>query len=77
MIHGDADPLVRIENGRFLAERVPGARLIVYEGIGHMPFWESFERFNSELGQFVSRVNEREPRRSKDGRLAPDAPDVA
>src|SRR3954469_10735674 len=31
VMHGDADPLVRIENGRHLAANIPGAELIVYE----------------------------------------------
>ena len=55
VIHGDADPLVRIENGRFLAENIPGAELIVYEGIGHIPEVECYERFNEDLLAFLCR----------------------
>ena len=54
MIHGDADPLVRIENGRHLAAEIPGAELIVYEGVGHIPEVECFERFNDDLVSFLS-----------------------
>ena len=75
--HGSADAIVLPSMAEHVLEVCRTAEPSWYEGIGHMPFWESFERFNSELGQFVSRVNERDPRRSKDGRLAPDAPDVA
>ncbi|MFI5282292.1 MAG: alpha/beta fold hydrolase [Candidatus Dormibacterales bacterium] len=35
VIHGDADVLVPIENGRTVAAAVPGARLIEIEGMGH------------------------------------------
>lgn len=53
VIHGDADPLVRIENGRYLAAGIPGARLIVYEGVGHIPEVECFEMFNHDLIVFL------------------------
>ncbi len=35
VIHGDADPLVRIEGGRATADAIPGATLVVIEGMGH------------------------------------------
>lgn len=35
VIHGDADPLVRIEGGRATAAAIPGAELVVIEGMGH------------------------------------------
>ncbi len=35
VIHGTDDVLVPIENGRLVAEAVPGARLIEIEGMGH------------------------------------------
>jgi 3-oxoadipate enol-lactonase len=53
VIHGEADPLVRVENGRFLAERIPGARLIEYEGIGHIPEVECADEFNRDLMAFL------------------------
>jgi 3-oxoadipate enol-lactonase len=53
VIHGDADPLVRVENGRDLAAGIPGARLIAYEGIGHIPEVECDERFNADLLAFL------------------------
>lgn len=53
VIHGDVDPLVRIENGRLLAERIPGARLIVYENVGHIPEVECADEFNRDLIAFL------------------------
>jgi pimeloyl-ACP methyl ester carboxylesterase len=35
VIHGDADPLVPVEGGRDTAEAIPGAELLVIEGMGH------------------------------------------
>src|SRR2546428_231356 len=35
-IHGDADILVPVENGRRVAAAVPGARLMEIEGMGHV-----------------------------------------
>jgi pimeloyl-ACP methyl ester carboxylesterase len=35
VIHGDADPLVPVENGRRTAAAVPGARLLIVPGMGH------------------------------------------
>lgn len=44
VIHGLDDPLVPVENGRRVADAVPGARLLEFEGMGHnMPerFWST------------------------------------
>lgn len=44
VLHGDADPLVDISGGRRTAEVVPGAELVVLEGMGHdLPtyFWST------------------------------------
>jgi pimeloyl-ACP methyl ester carboxylesterase len=35
VIHGDADPLVNVSGGRATAEAIPGAKLIVLDGMGH------------------------------------------
>lgn len=35
VIHGDADPLVPVEGGIDSAEAVPGAELLIIEGMGH------------------------------------------
>jgi len=42
VIHGDADPLVPLACGVDTAESIPGARLVVVEGMGHalpVSFW--------------------------------------
>lgn len=35
VIHGAADPLVPVEAGRATAAAIPGAELLVFEGMGH------------------------------------------
>lgn len=35
VIHGDADPLVPITGGYDTAEAIPGAKMLVMEGMGH------------------------------------------
>jgi pimeloyl-ACP methyl ester carboxylesterase len=35
VVHGEADPLVRIAGGRATAGAVPGAKLVTYPGMGH------------------------------------------
>jgi pimeloyl-ACP methyl ester carboxylesterase len=35
VIHGDCDPLVPVEHGKDMAQAVPGAELLIIEGMGH------------------------------------------
>ncbi len=50
---GSEDKLVLRGLGELTAAVVPGARLSLYEGIGHAPFAEDAARFNRELAKFV------------------------
>jgi 3-oxoadipate enol-lactonase len=54
VLHGDADPLVPVENGRHLAAGIAGAQLVVYPGVGHIPEVEIAERFNDDLLGFLA-----------------------
>jgi pimeloyl-ACP methyl ester carboxylesterase len=44
VIHGDEDAMLPVQNGRMIAGLIPGARLEVLEGVGHMFWWEQPER---------------------------------
>ena len=55
--HGSADTLVLLAAGKHTAETIPGAKLSIYDGIGHAPFWEDATRFNAELTAFVRAAN--------------------
>ena len=51
---GDEDRHLRPEMLRRLLDLNAGARLSVYEGVGHAPFYERPERFNRELLAFAA-----------------------
>jgi 3-oxoadipate enol-lactonase len=44
VIHGTEDRLLDVANGELIARLIPGARLELLEGSGHMFFWEQPER---------------------------------
>ena len=46
---GAADKFVLVAAAKHIADLIPGAKLSVYQGVGHAPFWEDPERFNTEL----------------------------
>jgi pimeloyl-ACP methyl ester carboxylesterase len=54
VIHGDLDPLVPPPNGANLAARIPGARHLVYPGVGHIPIIERADQFNRDVLAFLS-----------------------
>jgi len=51
--HGAEDRNAKLGAGQYTASVIPGAKLSVYEGIGHSPFYEDAPRFNTELAAFV------------------------
>ncbi len=59
VIHGSADPLIRPAGGRATARAIPGARLIVIDGMGHdlpRPLWHTFVE---EISATAGRARER------------------
>jgi 3-oxoadipate enol-lactonase len=53
VVHGEYDPLIPHENGKFLAAHIKGARLSSYPGVGHLSPIEAPERFNREVIEFL------------------------
>ena len=53
VLTGDADELVPPENSRILAESIPGARLVVYEGAGHFFFSQCPGRAAADVVSFL------------------------
>jgi pimeloyl-ACP methyl ester carboxylesterase len=41
IVHGTEDELVPVANGHLLHERIPGSRLQILQGVGHMPMLEA------------------------------------
>jgi pimeloyl-ACP methyl ester carboxylesterase len=52
VIHGDADPLIPVEGGRRTAEVIPGAQLLVIEGMGH----DTERVFQPQIVEAVTRL---------------------
>jgi 3-oxoadipate enol-lactonase len=44
VVHGSQDEMLAADNGRLIASAIPGARLEIMEGVGHLFFWEQPER---------------------------------
>lgn len=53
VMHGTGDHVVDVRNAPLLAELVPGARLELYEDLGHLFFWEEPERVAADLRSFL------------------------
>lgn len=54
VIHGSVDPLVPPPNGAHLAQRISGARHLVYENVGHIPIIERADQFNRDVLAFLA-----------------------
>ncbi len=44
VVHGTADQMLVSANGELVASLIPGARLELLDGVGHLFFWEQPER---------------------------------
>ena len=51
--HGSEDPFMLPAMAQFTASQVKGARLSMYDKIGHSTFYDDAPRFNRELMEFV------------------------
>jgi 3-oxoadipate enol-lactonase len=53
VMHGGADKVVDARNARLLADRIPGAQLMVLPGLGHLFFWEAPDVFVDTVTGFA------------------------
>ncbi len=53
VIAGDGDRVVPTENSRRIAQRIPGAKLLILPGAPHRLFAENAEAFNREVMSFL------------------------
>jgi len=53
VVHGGEDKVVDPRNGKLLADRIPGAQLAVFPGLGHLLFWEDPEGFAAAVTAFL------------------------
>src|SRR5262249_33550755 len=56
VVHGDADLLVPTPNGKLLAERIPGAELLLVPGAGHMLQADGNDLVRDAVLRFLARV---------------------
>ena len=56
VVHGDADVIVPVENGRALAARLPGAAYVELPGRGHNVMLEDPATFNELVDGFLTRL---------------------
>jgi 3-oxoadipate enol-lactonase len=53
VLHGTADNVVDHRNADLLAARISGARVALFDGAGHLFFWEQPERFVALVKEFL------------------------
>jgi 3-oxoadipate enol-lactonase len=55
VIHGTEDQAISVENARLLADRIPGAELVLLDGAGHLYHSEQAEAADAAVLDFVRR----------------------
>jgi pimeloyl-ACP methyl ester carboxylesterase len=68
VLHGTHDTLVPLDAARWMAERIPGARLVPLPTAGRLHFGRGTDTVNNEVRSFLSELHE-------SGLLAPAEPD--
>jgi 3-oxoadipate enol-lactonase len=53
VLHGSADTVVDPGNGKLLADRIPGAQLVIFPDLGHLLFWEDPDGFVDAVTSFL------------------------
>ena len=56
VLHGADDPLVNVSGGRAAARAIPGARLVVLDGMGHHLSRELWAEIARHIGELVGRA---------------------
>jgi DNA-binding winged helix-turn-helix (wHTH) protein/pimeloyl-ACP methyl ester carboxylesterase len=64
VIHNKGDLCLKVEEGRYVAEHIPGARFVELPGRDHLPFFEDHDAVISEIEEFLTGARHvREPDR--------------
>ena len=62
VLQGRADTVVDPRNARLLADRIPGAELVIFPELGHLLFWEDPDGFADATASFLlARMRARRP----------------
>ncbi len=54
VIHRTGDTCLKVEEGRYLAERIPGAKFVELDGIDHLPFVGDQDSILDEVEEFLT-----------------------
>ena len=54
VMHGEADTVIDVSAGRGLAGAIPGAKLITYPGVGHVPMEQIPDQSAKDLRAFLA-----------------------
>jgi pimeloyl-ACP methyl ester carboxylesterase len=61
ILHRRGDRIAPVEGARLMAERIPDARLIEFEGDDHVPFTGDFEPVVDEMEEFLTGTRQTKP----------------
>ena len=56
VIHRTDDQCLKVEEGRFVAERIPGAKFVEFPGVDHLPFVGDQDAILDEVEEFLTGV---------------------
>jgi pimeloyl-ACP methyl ester carboxylesterase len=54
VLHARDDPAGPVQSGRYLADHIPGARMVELEGVDHAPWFNEPDRFATEIEEFLT-----------------------
>ncbi len=54
VLHRTDDPIVPVDNGRYMADKIPNARLFELEGKHHLPFLGDWNAIADEIEEFIT-----------------------
>lgn len=61
IVWGENDPLIPLHYAHLLEESIPGSRLEILSGAGHIPMWDRPEEFNALVLDFLDSVEKGRP----------------
>jgi class 3 adenylate cyclase len=61
ILHRTGDLIAPVEGARLMADRIPDARLVEFEGDDHVPFTGDFEPVLDEMEQFLTGTRQERP----------------
>ena len=56
ILHGESDPLIEPASARKFAAAIPGAKLVTYPNVGHLPQIEIPARSAADVAEFLARL---------------------